>query len=245
MTFNTTKTAATRNIAIFGDWHGDADFALRQLKKVHENGPVDAYLHVGDFGVWPGSDFLDKVNETLTEQGKELWFIDGNHEDFNMIRQAESDYRGLGTIRSHIYHIPRGFSWVLGGKVFMGLGGATSIDRNLRQAGVSWFRDEEISNKNLNDALVRGHVDVLITHDSPKLPVPSRNFSIPEDIQFDADENRRKIGQVIVSSGATLNVHGHHHLAYESNFFCCRVVGLGDNNGTLDRNVLQLDLAAL
>lgn len=230
-----------RNVVVFGDWHEDSNFSVRQLIETNRTINPDAYLHVGDFGVWHGVTFLDDVNDVLVSQGKELWFIDGNHEDFTIINNLPEDYRGLGILRSNIFHIPRGYAWSWGGKVLMGFGGATSVDRNFREEGITWFADEEITDDDLSRALNVREVDILLTHDAPKIPVRGIG-RLPEDIEWDANNNRKKISEVISICNVKLNIHGHHHIPYVGDFLGCQVIGLGCNEGTLANNLVEVSI---
>lgn len=230
-----------KTVVVFGDWHEDSDFSVRQLVKTGRTVNPDAYLHVGDFGAWDGTTFLDDVNDVLVSQDKELWFVDGNHEDFRIINNLPTDSRGLGVLRSNIFHIPRGFSWSWGGKVLMGFGGATSTDQARREPGVTWFSDEKITDTDLARALGAGHVDVLITHDTAR--VPSRGLGrLPVEIEEAAEENRKKIGEVISRNSVSLNIHGHHHKPYVGDFIGCQIIGLGCNEGTLSNNMIEVFL---
>jgi hypothetical protein len=52
-------------------------------------------LQLGDFGIWPGPDgrrYLDAVSAVLDLVKAQLWFADGNHEDFGQLARMA----GLG-----------------------------------------------------------------------------------------------------------------------------------------------------
>lgn len=229
-------------IKVFGDWHGNKVFADRVLK----DSESDLYLHVGDFGVWEFYDpksqrqsFLKVIEDELAEQGKELWFIDGNHENFHILNSLPKDDRGLGVLSPHIYHIPRGYVWELDGIKFMGLGGAVSIDRGFRREGWDYFKDEEITSENLEKALSAGSVDVLLTHDSPILPVPSRSFG--PGIDRDNNASRDAVAEVAAALEPKLLIHGHYHYAYVGQFLTTTVYGLGADINPPSQNSLLIN----
>src|SRR5580693_4871136 len=82
------RLAAPRRILVAGDWHGNEDWAVSVLRGVPgmlAGEPRRLILQLGDFGVWPdraGQHYLARVAALLAEVDAELWFIDGNHEDF-------------------------------------------------------------------------------------------------------------------------------------------------------------------
>lgn len=235
-------------VTIFGDWHADTSFALQQLKLSELES--DLYLHVGDFGIWPSThlstsrnSFTRVIERELARQGKELWFIDGNHESFPILKELPKDDRGLGLVRDHLFHIPRGYSWEIEGVKFLGLGGAVSIDRNTRTPGKDWFPEEEISDEDAEIAKRAGKVDVLLTHDAPILPVPKKTFG--KDIDRDCEKSMNTIGEIASTVSPSIHVHGHYHKSYSRSFLeDSLLVGL-DKNSTLTGNKIVISLSEL
>lgn len=231
-----------RRTTVFGDWHGDAIFASTQI---HNNADkADAYLHVGDFGFWSMNDrYITLVEEALSSIDKELWFVDGNHENHDLLEKLSKDERGLNIVTDHIRHIPRGFMWNWSDKIFAGLGGAVSIDRRNRKFGETWFLQEEISDEEYEFALNNNpelNVDVLLTHDAPFL---STNMSaIDPYIDMRSNRIRKMIADYIMDRHVKFNIHGHHHRAYVDNrtMSPATIIGLGDNNGAYSNNQVEL-----
>src|SRR6266702_3802730 len=83
-------------VLVAGDWHGDREWALSVIKRVPQllsGEQTRLILHLGDFGIWPGVEgrrYLDSVSAVLDLVGAQLWFIDGNHEDFPQLAQMAS-----------------------------------------------------------------------------------------------------------------------------------------------------------
>jgi hypothetical protein len=48
-------------------------------------------------------------------------------------------------LAGRIWHLPRGHRWRWHGRDWLALGGAVSLDRGVRTAGVNWWPEEEIT----------------------------------------------------------------------------------------------------
>ena len=252
LSHNTSETAvpvfedsSVSQVTVFGDWHQNTSFALQQLL-YSQNDDSDIFFHVGDFGLWNiNNKFIKAVEHRLSRIGKQLWFIDGNHENFSIINSLPRDKYGRGVVSDHILHIPRSMSWIWGDLTFMGLGGAVSVDKEFRQKGFDWFPEEQVTEDDVNKAVSAGRVDVLLTHDAPGLVWNSPVSGVPEYLLKESELTRDRIKQVIAHTEPSLNVHGHHHRSYTSSFLGCKVVGLDcdhfaftsqDTSAHLDRN---------
>lgn len=164
-------------IYITGDTHIPIDIKKLNTKNfsVQKNLTRKDYLIIcGDFGgIWDGGkqdkywlDWLNRKNFTIL-------FVDGNHENFDMLNNDFEVVSFLGgkvhKIRSNIYHLMRGEIFVINEKKFFIMGGASSHDKEWRKEGISWW-PEELPNaeeyKNALDKLEEHHntVDYVITH---------------------------------------------------------------------------------
>src|ERR1700739_1770440 len=82
-----------RRILVAGDWHGNRYWTLTVITRVPQllaDVQRRLILHLGDFGIWPddeGRRYLTAVSTALDQVKAELWFIDGNHEDFTRLAQ--------------------------------------------------------------------------------------------------------------------------------------------------------------
>lgn len=134
----------------------------------------DCVIICGDFGcIWDGGSsdrFWLNWLETLP------WttvFIDGNHENFDVLNQyPQEEWHGgkIHRIRSNIVHLMRGEVYELEGKKWLAFGGAFSHDRSMRVEGKSWWKAElptleecERARKNLADNDWK--VDCILSHD--------------------------------------------------------------------------------
>lgn len=57
--------------------------------------------------------------------------------------------------------------WELGGRSFVALGGAPSVNRHLLTEGVDWWPSEVIGEAHVQSTVAGGAADVMLTHDSP------------------------------------------------------------------------------
>ena len=80
-----TDQDVTRVLAV-GDLHGNLAWTKRVIQESVEAG-TSTILQLGDFGYWPhtpdGARFLEAVSKDLQDADVNLFFIDGNHENFD------------------------------------------------------------------------------------------------------------------------------------------------------------------
>ena len=136
----------------------------------------DHLLICGDFGfVWTGDERDKKELDWLEELPVTVVFIDGNHENFDLLESYPvSEYHGgkVHQIRSNIYHLMRGQFYELNGYTVFTFGGAFSIDRMLRTPGVSWWAHELPTPEDYAEARknLEAHdwrCDLIVTHSAP------------------------------------------------------------------------------
>ncbi len=133
-----------RRVLAAGDWHGNREWALSVIKRVPQllrDEQPRLVLHLGDFGIWPGTEgrrYLDAVSAVLTLVNAQLWFVDGNHEDFpQLARMADHTLAdGRIAVRSNIFHLPRGHRWKWHGRTWLACGGGVSLDKAARTEGI-------------------------------------------------------------------------------------------------------------
>src|SRR5258708_35990426 len=142
---------APRRVLAAGDWHGNRDWALNVANRVPQLLPDEQtrlILHFGDFGIWPGvagRRYLDSVSAVLDRAGAQLWFVDGNHEDFVQLAQMAAAIVPDGRIevRPNIFHLPRGYRWEWHDLSWLACGGGVSLDKAGRTEGIDWWPQEE------------------------------------------------------------------------------------------------------
>lgn len=170
---------------ITGDIHGfeDTDKATRFSRKNHEWYPIlqaltkeDYVIICGDFGLlWDNSHSELYWREWLNHKPFTTLFIDGNHENFDMLHSYPVEEWNGGKIRrisDSIFHLARGQVFELQGKKVFTLGGAESHDKYRREEGVSWWAEEMPSEADFEEARknldrYNWDVDIVLTHSLP------------------------------------------------------------------------------
>ena len=164
-------------IYISGDTHGIQDAGkLARIRK--DDISEDDYIIIcGDCGVLWHEDFTKEFVEFFESLKATVLFIDGNHENYDMLN-ALPVVEILGgkahKVSERIYHLLRGEIFTIGGRTFLAFGGADSHDKVFRIPHKSWWKEERITEQNTLDATNNlqkygNKVDYVLTHSpSPK-----------------------------------------------------------------------------
>ena len=167
-------------IYLTGDTHGLIDIDKLDLYFWDKDYVTkDDYLIIlGDVGcLWDGGDGDRAVQKKLHDLPCTVLWIDGNHENFDLMActGSESAWNGgrVQIIQEDIKRLLRGQIYEIEGHKFWTMGGGNSIDRIYRQKGVSWWSQEmpsreeyEEGTKNLER--VDYKVDYILTHTCPE-----------------------------------------------------------------------------
>lgn len=116
-----------------GDIHGDPRrFNTECFPEQKEMTKDDFVIILGDFGlVWSNSKEEKYWLDWLNDKPFTTLFVDGNHENFNMLYTFPIvDFHGgkAHKIRDNIYHLMRGYVFDICDKKFFAFGGASSHD---------------------------------------------------------------------------------------------------------------------
>lgn len=210
-------------IVVAGDWHGDTRHARKVVRMAAENG-VKVIMQVGDFGFWEhevdGFNYLDALNEECRKHGVKVYFVAGNHENWDRLDWMEKNnpktYAGLTVIRSHIRYTGRVKRWAVDGKWFQAVGGAVSIDKAHRKLGKSWWAQEAVPERVVKGLENAGRQsDYLLTHDSPTCAPFKFRLKNDPDSQMHR-ELMNRVGRVVKPK---LWFHGHYHTWMENYSF--------------------------
>ena len=163
-------------VYITGDTHGDLSFFKSPLlKKLTED---DTLIICGDFGfLWDGGEKEKKALEVLKKKKYTVCFVDGAHENFDMLN-SYPPYRFKGgnaqKICSNVYHLMRGEIYTFERKTYFVMGGGESEDADMRTEGKTWWKEEMPSAKellrgakNLEEAEYK--VDYVLTYEAPAI----------------------------------------------------------------------------
>lgn len=215
------STWRTGKVAFCGDWHANRAFALAQIDRLDQEG-VRTIVQVGDFGFDFKTNFLNDINELLSERNMILFFVDGNHENFHVLfTYPISEKTGTRHLRERVIHLPRGHRWEWDGISFLALGGAHSIDKFNRRPGHTWWPEESLSFQEVDRACAGGHADVMITHDCPTgVEIPgltkTSGYGWPESMVRASEAHRDTLRIVCDEVKPHRLIHGHYHVRYEN-----------------------------
>lgn len=166
-------------VYITGDTHCPTDIHklntknFPQQRKLTKN---DYVIICGDAGfVWDNSKTDLYWRKWLDNKNFTTLFVDGNHENFDLLETFPIvDFLGgkARKISQSIYHLMRGEIYTINGEKYFCFGGAESTDKDHRVEGKSWWEQElpdfyEIENGLNNLKSVNYKVDYIITHCAP------------------------------------------------------------------------------
>lgn len=161
-------------IYITGDTHGTNNvqklysFAMSMSGLTKE----DYLIIAGDFGaVWNEQTLEDNLR-FYSSLPFTVLFVDGNHENFDLLNSYPVETWNGGKvhkIKPDIIHLMRGQVFGIEGKTIFTFGGATSIDREWRTEGKSWWKQEVPTREELAEGLANlerygNKVDYIVTH---------------------------------------------------------------------------------
>ncbi|MBQ7916158.1 MAG: metallophosphoesterase [Firmicutes bacterium] len=119
-------------IYITGDTHSEYKRFGRKGFPEQKNLTKDDYVIIcGDFGLWEANRETEYWLNWLEERSYTTLFVDGNHENFDLLEQYPvKEWRGglVHELRPHVLHLMRGQIFELEGKRFFTMGGAASHD---------------------------------------------------------------------------------------------------------------------
>jgi predicted phosphodiesterase len=225
---------------LLGDTHGKTAELKGPLRRAKKDG-VEAIVQVGDFGfIWRDDNRLDRVVNFRSQIYEvPIYFLDGNHEDHDRMEEmnATHDAERFVEVANNIFYLPRGFAWEWDGVRFMSVGGAVSTDVEPsfgwpgRTLGFDWFPQERISYRDVDRAISKGKVDVLLSHDVAEIPPVLGEKLQRMDFRLDREtrSNRMALRAIAEEVQPKLMVHGHYHYRYNDLLLGAVVSGLGMN----------------
>ena len=203
-------------LLVVGDVHGDAAWMKVVCAKARALG-CDAILQLGDFGFWPheawGRAYVDRVVELLARHELDCLFIDGNHDNLDVLLADGLPAAGpFRWVAPRLYYMPRGARWSWRGVSFLAMGGAYSFDKEWRLANEPaprtwWWPQEQISDDDIRRAIEGSRpVDVLVAHDCPA------GFKLGEyEPREETKRNRAALGRIVDHVRPRLLLHAHWH----------------------------------
>lgn len=132
--------------------------------------------------MWDNIDIANMALELLGNKKFTTAFLDGNHENFNMINDIQEiiEWNGgrAGILPFGVIHLLRGEIYNIDNRIIGVCGGANSIDKAWRIEGESWWKEEEISDSDIanfeaNLLKYNNKIDIMLTHDIPVSILPT------------------------------------------------------------------------
>ena len=163
-------------IYVTGDMHGNEERLYnREWRKLKAG---DTLIICGDFGyLWSGDKREKSVIKYLGSRNFTVCFLDGTHENFDLINKCRTTvWKGgkVHRISGNLFHLMRGQIYNIDGISIFAFGGGESDDRDIRNDGGKWWREELPSPQefaegaaNLDEAGLT--VDYILTHEPPSL----------------------------------------------------------------------------
>ncbi len=215
-------------VYITGDTHIPVDITKLNSKRfpAQKNLSKDDFLIIcGDFGgVWNNDNEEIYWRKWLEQKNFTTLFIDGNHENFNLLNEFEIVDFANGKahkISNGMYHLMRGQIYEIDGKRIFTFGGASSHDKEYRTKDKNWWEEELPSDQELETAISNLEsngwiVDYIITHCAPSSVQEGISSNYSQDILtefFEEIKNKTMFEKWIF---------GHYHvdMAIDGKFCC-------------------------
>jgi predicted phosphodiesterase len=206
-------------IGLLGDTHGQKQWTLKALETFSARG-IETVYQIGDFGFDRTAKFERAVAKRAEELGVDLIVIPGNHEDYDYINSRTVGEDGWIRSMYNLKIAPRGHRWEQGGRTFVGLGGAPSVDRayrlSLPEKYRFWWAEEAITDEDVARTVEGGHADIMLAHDAPSVgPIMNMVIQNPHNFskedQAYATEGRQRMDTAVAGVRPAIFVHGHYH----------------------------------
>jgi hypothetical protein len=230
-------------VLLVGDTHGNIGWLRSVVYPAADLVSADAICQLGDFGFW-ADDFLKAARSSPVP----FFFLDGNHENHDLLRELVAGSRAPFSFGGNLIYLPRGSSLEWGGVVVGFLGGAVSIDRGYRTAGLDWFAAEAIDEHDLAAAENLQGCRVLLTHDAPsgfELPLPPVQDPVWRSQLPACEDHRERLADVVDRVRPELVVHGHYHARWdrivEREWGSYRLRGLSEDGSAPEHHLSVLD----
>jgi len=166
------------SIILCGDTHGmlDMDKVIGYFEDNDGYTKDDYLIILGDAGILWNNTEDREVRELLNNLPVTTLWIDGNHENFDMLAEyPEDEWNGgiVHFISDSIIHLARGQVFTIDGLTFFVFGGGNSIDKAGRSIGLSWWPEEMPSDAEYEEGLINlekndWQVDYVLTHTCPE-----------------------------------------------------------------------------
>ena len=214
-------------IKVTGDTHGEKE-RIKEYKELYDSNPCfDVLLICGDFGyIFRDNKKERKFLDIIENQCPfEIWFVDGNHENFDSIyKYPIENWNGgkIHRIKKNIIHLIRGEVYKINNKKLFVFGGGYSIDKQSRQKyemknnrKVWWEQEfptqEEIDNAYTNLGKNNWNVDYVFTHSAPTNVLPLVQEFFISDAKWEVDIVNKTLEDIRQKLNFKHWYFGHYH----------------------------------
>lgn len=161
-------------IYVTGDMHAEIQrFNDRDIRHLKKN---DILIICGDFGfIWDNSETEQKIISQLSKKRFTIAFVDGTHENFDLLyKYPEVDWNEgkARKISDNIYHMMRGEIYNIEDKKIFTFGGGESDEKETRLSMGTWWKQETPTLAEMKLGVeklgsVDRKIDYIITHEPP------------------------------------------------------------------------------
>ena len=163
-------------IYLAADTHGHINISKINTKNFPEQRELtkkDYLIILGDFGlIWDKSKRQEYLLNELNNRNFTTLWIDGNHENFDLLNKYEvEEWNGgkIHKIKDSIIHLMRGQVFNIDGLTFFTFGGAMSIDIIERIPNIDYWYEETASFAEIEEGIsnlekYNNKVDYILTH---------------------------------------------------------------------------------
>lgn len=198
------------SLVIIGDVHGQFDDYFEAIELAEYS------IQIGDLAF--SYDWLIEANV----DPKKHRFFGGNHDNYNLIKNSPYYLGDYGSIE--IPNFDKSIFFVRG---------AWSIDQKYRKENVSWWRDEELSYEQCEEAIetyATHKPDILLSHDCafglvPHIVDPTFALDMGCSEPYIQTKTGMMLNKMLEIHKPKTHIFGHHHKFFETmiddtNFIC-------------------------
>jgi len=214
---------------ILGDVHGYWDcmnVTIAHAIRTHPD--ITHIVQVGDFGYGfadkpfkASRGFLADEEMKIYDAARKIW-LDGNHENFDKLEQDG------GAWQPEWEYAPRGSVIDFDGYRAMFFGGASSIDKAMREPHISWWPQESITYGQMATAIAAdlGPIDAIFSHEHPRA-IPYSDERYGDDPFGNGDKDL--LDELRKHYRPKFWFFGHHHapdrgILEGMEWFCCPII---------------------
>ena len=172
-------------VGVAGDWESHARRAVKQIGWLNYVEPaLRCVLQLGDLrftsddirtgAARTDAPFLNAIDSACRRHQVDMVLVTpGNHDDWARMNAWWKAHPSRPMqVSEHVWMLPRGARFGLGGRRFLSFGGAVSVNQAALTEGRNWWRDEAPTQAEADDAAASGPADVLLLHEATDAPIP-------------------------------------------------------------------------